>query len=134
MPHEWNMGAAIIVGSSALSGIFENSEAIGSIESGCLRCAPFGVPVVPEVRMTMRPFSSGGSRPDGSPEATRSSSTRVPRGLLGVVPADIAAQPLRGVVAERLELGVVQDRLGLLAAHDVGDLGRREHRVEVERR
>ena len=54
-PQEWNRGAAIIVVSRARSGIFENSAATGSIESGCRRAAPFGVPVVPEVRITVRP-------------------------------------------------------------------------------
>ncbi len=59
-PHEWNIGAAIIVVSRACSGIFENSAAAGSSESGWLRAAPLGVPVVPEVRITTRPFSAGG--------------------------------------------------------------------------
>ena len=66
-PHEWNIGAAIIVRSRARSGIFENSAAAGSSDSGCLRCAPFGVPVVPLVRMTTRPFSAGGTTSAGSP-------------------------------------------------------------------
>ncbi len=61
MPHEWNIGAAIIVVSRALSGIASNSEATGVSESGCLRWAPFGVPVVPLVRMMTRLGSSGGS-------------------------------------------------------------------------
>ena len=43
-PQEWNIGAAITVVSRARSGIFENSAAAGSSESGCLRGAPFGVP------------------------------------------------------------------------------------------
>ena len=63
-PQEWNIGAAIIVVSRARSGIFENSAAAGSSESGCLRAAPFGVPVVPEVRITTRPGSAGGCRSD----------------------------------------------------------------------
>ena len=41
-PHEWNIGAAICVFSRARSGIFENSAAAGSSDSGCLRLAPFG--------------------------------------------------------------------------------------------
>ena len=60
-PQEWNIGAAITVVSRARSGILEKRDAAGSIESGCLRAAPFGVPVVPEVRITTRPFSRGGS-------------------------------------------------------------------------
>ena len=35
------------------------------MESGCLRLAPLGVPVVPEVRITTRPCSEGGSRACG---------------------------------------------------------------------
>src|SRR3712207_8472382 len=46
--------------SRARSGILENSTAAGSSDSGCLREAPLGVPVVPDVRMTTRPFSAGG--------------------------------------------------------------------------
>ena len=80
-PHEWNIGAAIIVGSPARSGIFENSAAAGSSDSGCLRCAPLGVPVVPLVRITTRPFSAGGTTSSGSPASIRSSSS----GSLGFV-------------------------------------------------
>ena len=46
-PQEWNIGAAIIVRSRALSGIRSSSAATGSSDCGCLRLAPFGVPVVP---------------------------------------------------------------------------------------
>ena len=58
-PHEWNSGAATIVVSRACSGIFDSSAAAGSSESGWLRDAPFGVPVVPEVRITTRPGLGG---------------------------------------------------------------------------
>ena len=54
-PHAWNSGAAIIVFSRARSGITDSSEAIGSIVLGIERDAPFGVPVVPDVRMIARP-------------------------------------------------------------------------------
>ncbi len=74
-PHEWNIGAAIIVGWPARSGIFENSAAAGSSDSGCLRCAPFGEPVVPLVRMTTRPLFSGGTTSSGSPASISSSSS-----------------------------------------------------------
>ena len=72
-PHEWNIGAAIIVVSRARNGIFENSAAAGSSVSGWLRLAPLGVPVVPDVRMTTRPFSAGGTTSDESPLRIRSS-------------------------------------------------------------
>jgi hypothetical protein len=40
----------------------ENIAASGLSVSGWARCAPFGVPVVPEVRMMNRLDSSGGLR------------------------------------------------------------------------
>ena len=57
-PQEWNRGAAIIVVSRALSGILDSSAAAGSSVSGWAREAPFGVPVVPEVRIVVRPGSA----------------------------------------------------------------------------
>ena len=60
-PQAWNSGAAIIVFSRARSGITDSSAAIGSIDFGIEREAPFGVPVVPDVRMIARPCSAGGA-------------------------------------------------------------------------
>ena len=73
-PQAWNSGAAIIVRSRERSGIRSSSAATGSSDCGCLRLAPFGVPVVPEVRMTALPWSGGGVRSDVSPRAISSSS------------------------------------------------------------
>ena len=73
-PQEWNIGAAIIVFSRAFSGIIASSAAAGSSERGCEREAPFGVPVVPDVRMIALPRSDGGSTSEVSPRAIRSSS------------------------------------------------------------
>ena len=73
-PQAWNSGAAIIVTSPSCSGIFESSAAAGSTEVGDWRVAPFGVPVVPEVRITVRPGSPGGTGSDGSPRRIRCSS------------------------------------------------------------
>ena len=61
-PHEWNSGAATCVVSRVRSGILSKRIAAGSSESGSLRDAPFGAPVVPDVRMTVRPFSPGGDK------------------------------------------------------------------------
>ena len=72
-PQEWNSGAAIIVFSRAFSGIRESSAAAGSSDLGCEREAPFGVPVVPEVRMTALPGAAGGTTSARSPRAIRSS-------------------------------------------------------------
>ncbi len=74
-PHEWNIGAAIIVVCRARSGIFENSAATGSSVSGWLRAAPFGVPVVPDVSITTRPLSVGGSSSEVSPRSISCSMT-----------------------------------------------------------
>ena len=62
------------VRSRARSGIFDSSDAAGSSVLGSLRLAPFGVPVVPLVRMTMRPFVAGGRRSARSPPAMSESS------------------------------------------------------------
>ena len=58
-PQEWNIGAAIIVLRRAFSGIIASSAAAGSSERGCERAAPFGVPVVPDVRMIALPRADG---------------------------------------------------------------------------
>jgi hypothetical protein len=50
-PHEWKSGAAIITVSRERRGIFESRVASALSPSGWPRWAPFGVPVVPEVRM-----------------------------------------------------------------------------------
>ena len=126
-PHEWNIGAAIIVFSRAFSGIMASSAAAGSSDLGCERDAPFGVPVVPEVRMIALPRSLGGA--DRRRVAARGQllEQRVARlAVLGVVPGDEALAPARGVVDQLLELVVVDQRLRLLALGDVGELrGRR---------
>ena len=61
MPQEWNSGAAITVRPRARIGIASSTASAGAIELGWLRCAPFGVPVVPLVRITVRPGAGGGS-------------------------------------------------------------------------
>jgi hypothetical protein len=61
MPQEWKSGAAITVRPRARIGIASSTASAGAIELGWLRCAPFGVPVVPLVRITVRPGAGGGS-------------------------------------------------------------------------
>ena len=60
-PQVWNSGAAMCIGVFARSGI-RSSRAIAASMPASLRGAPFGVPVVPEVRITTREWRSGGSR------------------------------------------------------------------------
>src|ERR1700755_928992 len=100
------------------------SEASVISPSGLVRWAPFGVPVVPEVRMTKRGFSGGGARAAGAPGAVRraadrSPPRRPPRGRGAVVPGD--DPPHRRVDAgqQALELLVVDQRLRPLAVHHV---------------
>jgi hypothetical protein len=83
-PQEWNIGAAMCVLSRARSGILARSAAAGSSDSGCLREAPFGVPVVPEVRMMTRPFSAGGRSSDVSPSAMSVSSVGSPAAFVSL--------------------------------------------------
>ena len=78
IPHEWNRGAAITVVPRARSGIASRIAAAGASDPGWLRCAPFGVPVVPLVRITVRPGSSGASRPALELPPIRSSSVGTP--------------------------------------------------------
>ena len=57
----------------ASSGILSSRATAGSSESGLPREAPFGVPVVPEVRITARPSRSDGTTGEGSPASISSS-------------------------------------------------------------
>ena len=50
-PSAWNIGAGSDVTSLALNGTCESTPPIGASDGGVLRFAPFGVPVVPLVRM-----------------------------------------------------------------------------------
>ena len=58
----------------AFSGMRDRYETAGSSDCGPPREAPFGVPVVPEVRITARPSRSGGTTGLGSPSDISSSS------------------------------------------------------------
>src|SRR3954465_4895051 len=106
--------------SRALSGMRDSSATAGPIVSGCLRDAPFGVPLVPEVRITTRPVSTGGAGAPGVPRRAHPSGRRgrlvglalvdplverrfgalpLPR-RLRVVPADEALAALAGVLEQ----------------------------------
>ena len=71
-PQVWNSGAATWVRQPYFSGIRESSETAASIPAS-LRGAPFGVPVVPDVRITMRPCRPAGSTSESGWEAIRPS-------------------------------------------------------------
>ena len=97
-PHEWNIGAAIIVRSPARIGIRENIAASGPSVSGCARWAPFGDPVVPEVRITNRLDSSGGSRSASSAVGDQLVERRIVAGAVlgpGDEPQQVPARPRR---------------------------------------
>ena len=60
-PQEWKRGAAIVTSRGLRNGMRSMRAASAVNPSGLERCAPFGVPVVPEVRITKRGLSGGGS-------------------------------------------------------------------------
>ena len=99
-PHAWNSGAAIIVDSSACSGIFENSAAAGPSELGVGREAPLGVPVVPEVRITALPISDGATTGSGSPSSMSSSSVGSESLRFAVGPGHEALAPAARILDE----------------------------------
>ena len=132
-PQEWNSGAAMNVVCARFSGILDSSDTAGSSDCGCAAAAPFGVPVVPEVRITARPARARAA-PAGS--GRRAGDQLVERGVvgvLGVVPGDEALAPLAGVLEQLGELLVVDDRHRLLALDDLRELRAGEGGVQVER-
>ncbi len=62
-----------MVFSRAFSGILDSSAAAGSSDLGWEREAPFGVPVVPDVRMIAFPGSPGGTTSERSPPSISAS-------------------------------------------------------------
>ena len=70
------------------AGSSTSSAAAGSSDSGCLRVAPFGVPVVPLVRMTTRPCATGGTA--GRAGSPRLDERPRARGAPGAAPSDHA--------------------------------------------
>ena len=79
-PQEWNSGAAIIIVEPRRKGIMSSTAASAISPSGLVRWAPFGVPVVPEVRITKRGLSGGGRWSESSPSASSCSSVVLPAG------------------------------------------------------
>ncbi len=72
-PQVWKSGAAMWVFQPDFSGIRESS-ATAALRLPPPRGAPFGVPVVPEVRITARASLAGAVRGFGSPFSIRASS------------------------------------------------------------
>ena len=99
---------------------------------GLERCAPFGVPVVPEVRITKRASSSGGSGAEVSPAAIRSSSvdpdsspaSESVQAITRSTPSTPSSSPLNSSSWISIR-GPSRD-------DHVGELGPGEHRVQVE--
>ena len=102
--------------------------------SGGARWAPFGVPVVPEVRMMNRPDSSGGSRSSRRRPPISSSRRRVAAARSSSLPGDEALQVLLARSGEQLgELLVVDQRLRAPRARPRStSCGAGERRVQVE--
>ncbi len=133
-PQAWKSGAAIIVRPRAFSGIRSSSAATGSSDWGCLRLAPFGVPVVPEVRISALPCSGGGERSEVSRGARDQVLERAVRTrLVRLVPGDEALAALARGGEHLGELVVVDHHHRVLALRDVGELRPAERGVEEQR-
>ena len=111
-----------------------SSEASVISPSGLVRWAPFGVPVVPEVRITKRGLSGGGARSEASPSAISCSTVVAPAGGAPSCQATIRLTPGSTPASSSVELLVVDERLRPLALHHLDQLRAGEHRVQVERR
>ena len=96
-PSAWNIGAGSEVTSFALNGTCDRMPPIGANVGGVLRLAPFGVPVVPLVRMMIdecllafgagdlllaatRSASVSSSLPESSPSGLVSRARSLPSG------------------------------------------------------
>ena len=128
-PQVWNSGAATCERQPDFSGSRDSSAVAASMPAS-LRGAPFGVPVVPEVRMMMRLCLAGAAWSAGEPCSISDSS--VTASSAGRV--DPAQHPVTGVglVDQPGELLVVHDDLGALAVEDVDELRAGERGVQVE--
>ncbi len=134
-PQVWNSGAAMWVRQPYFRGIEESSDTAAS-RPASLRGAPFGVPVVPEVRMMIRPCRSGGVRSRESWDSISDSSVATSPGAPAAPSSSV--QPITrdghvGVGDQSGELLVVDDHLGLVALEHLDELGAGEGRVEVDR-
>ena len=85
-PSAWNIGAGSEVTSPALNGTCDRMPPIGASDGGVLRFAPFGVPVVPLVRMMIDECLLALGAGDLLLAATRSAnvSSSLPRRLVAV--------------------------------------------------
>ena len=126
-PQVWKSGAAMCVRHPARSGIRESSETAASMPAS-LRGAPLGVPVVPEVRITMRAWRSGGCRSPSSYADTSCSSVSGPSGPPS---PSVQASTRRSTWASGEQAGellVVHDQAGRLALEHVDQLRARRRR------
>ena len=132
-PQEWKSGAAIIIVSRLRKGILSISAAIASSPSGLERWAPFGVPVVPEVRITKRGLSGGGLSSDSAPAAISCSSVVSAGASPSSIQPTTAGRPSR----RRLPAGRRTPRRrrapSAPRACHLDQLRAGEHRVQVER-
>ena len=127
-PRAWNIGTHSSVTSCARNGTLLSSPPISDSERGSERGAPFGVPVVPLVRIVIRGHSSG----LGGLPALGALDQRIERVVAGLVrpgaepPAGRIVDPAQGVCV----LVVVDEQIGPLALGYLPDLRPRERSVE----
>ena len=95
-----------------------------------LRGAPFGVPVVPDVRITIRACRSGATRSDWFPDSINRSTVGRSQ-IVAVNPGDDLVRDVC-LVDQLCELLVIDDDRGPVTLEDLDELGSGEGGVEVE--
>ena len=120
-PHAWNSGAAMTTVSRARIGTVSSSGVSESTPLTLPRAAPFGRPVVPDVRITWRPTWRVGVQRHERRGRGRARASSLPRRRgQGAGAGDDVGEHV-----------VVEDRVDALVADDVGELRAGEPGVEV---
>ena len=136
-PRAWNIGAGSEVTSSALNGTCDKMPPIGANVGGVLRLAPFGVPVVPLVKMMIDeclPAFGAGALLLGGDQVWPSVSSALPE-LLSVRSGAQCAQLAQrrfGLADASGVFVVVNDELGAFTFRDLFDLRAGERAVEQD--
>ena len=136
-PSAWNIGAGSDVTSLALNGMWESTPPIGARDGGVLRLAPFGVPVVPLVRMMIdecfAALGAGLLLLRAMSSASVSSVLPDSSSLSGLVPSARSLPCGGSASGHRLGvLVVVDDHMGVLTLRHLLDLRAGELAVEQD--
>ena len=133
-PQVWNSGAAMWRAPAATCSGSRDSSAVAASMPASLRGAPFGVPVVPEVRMMTRLCFSGAGwspgEPCGDQRLERDPGRRVGRPRRSTQPS--TRSRVSASSSSSVNSSSCTTTWGLLALEDVDELRAGEGGVEVE--